>query len=77
MESAVDSRARASRDANVDWPRRHLGVFLLAHFMHLRAVFHLGPLNLIGVRPEPGHRLGQPALFERRQVFGHGLCGPR
>ena len=41
------------------------------------AVFHLGPLNLIGVRPEPGHRLGQPALFERRQVFGHGLCGPR
>ena len=36
----------------------------------------LGPLNLIGVRSEPGHRLGEPALFERRQVFGRGLRGP-
>ena len=27
MESAADSLALASRDANVDAPRRHLGVF--------------------------------------------------
>ena len=31
----MDSRARASRDANVDSPRRHLGVFLLAHEVDL------------------------------------------
>jgi hypothetical protein len=31
----VDSHARASRDANVDAPRRHLGVFLLAHELEL------------------------------------------
>src|SRR5512135_2318730 len=35
MESAVDSLARASRDANVDPPRRHLRVFLLAHEVEL------------------------------------------
>ena len=34
------------------------------------------PLNLIRVRPEPGRRLDEPALFERRQVFGRRLRGP-
>ena len=31
----MDSLARASRDANVDPPRRHLGVLLLAHEVEL------------------------------------------
>ena len=31
----MGSLARASRDANVDAPRRHLGVFLLAHEVEL------------------------------------------
>src|SRR5512135_821445 len=35
MESAVGSLARASRDADVDAPRRHLGVFLVAHEVEL------------------------------------------
>ena len=35
MESAAGSLALASRDANVDAPRRHLGVFLLAHEIDL------------------------------------------
>ena len=34
------------------------------------------PLNLILVRAEPGRRLDEAALFERRQVFSHRLCGP-
>src|SRR5271165_6652020 len=33
--SPMDSLARASRDANVDAPRRYLGVFLLAHEVEL------------------------------------------
>ena len=32
---ATDSLAFASREANVDAPRRHLGVFLLAHEVEL------------------------------------------
>ena len=35
MESAAGSLALASRHANVDAPRRHLGVFLLAHEVDL------------------------------------------
>jgi len=33
--SATGSLALTSRDANVDAPRRHLGVFLLAHELEL------------------------------------------
>src|SRR5512135_1896998 len=35
MESAVDSLALASRQANMDPPRRHLGVLLLPHEVDL------------------------------------------
>src|SRR5512135_3939326 len=35
MESAVDSLALASRQANMDPPRRHLGVPLLTHEVDL------------------------------------------
>ena len=53
----MDSLARASRDANVDPPRRHLGVFLLAHEVELG-----GPD--IGVAGELAHLVQRGAVAD-------------